>query len=104
MAKVTLDTYQRSVNLAEAAESLRLRLMRFRDVVTEVRILTQECANLDILTRSRKRVAEAGLALSVARLADHREDLDAAIENFSAMWQELRAELDMAHVLAVTPE
>lgn len=102
MAKVTPDAHKRTVHLAEAAESLRVRLLRFRDIVTEVRSRGGE--RRDGLPPSQRLVSEAELALAKARLADQREVLDAAVDNFSAMWQELRAELDMAHVLAASPE
>jgi predicted peptidase len=89
-------------DLQKAAESIQSRLGGFRNILAEA---SAHRNSLRLEQRPpQRRIAEAELALAQAKAASAQETLAVAIENFSAMWQELRAELDMAHVLAVTPE
>ncbi|NDE15109.1 hypothetical protein EBZ80_09290 [bacterium] len=101
-AKVGRDPAVLSVSMASAADSLHHRLAKLRNCLGDVSAHRKGLHAAG--TTAIRRVAAAELALSEAKVAACVEDVSVAVENFSAMWQELRAELDMAHVLAASPE
>lgn len=104
MAAVKLTPSERAKALQAAASSMSAQLERFRNSLDSVEFQVQERGRARQAGRSQSRLALAECELVLAKCEQQQAQLDHAIDDFTVMWQELRAELDLAHVLAVTPE
>lgn len=86
-----------SEKLTRKLDDLRAGIIRCRQLAESARMI-QGCGEYDV------RIANAKLELERAQFDRLRAVVEHELDDFTVMWQELRAELDLAHVLAVTPE
>lgn len=104
MAAMQLTTSERAKCLQMTASNLAGMLERFRSLIDSADVHVHTHRRLTQEGKVQSRLALAELEVALARVEQQQAQVDRAIDDFTVMWQELRAELDLAHVLAVTPE
>lgn len=104
MAAVTPTPYERAKIMQDAATNLATGLDKFRTSLNYARAHKQDLQRLRQEGKRPTRVYAAESELAFAKAERDQAWIDQAVDDLTVMWQELRAELDLAHVLAVTPE
>lgn len=104
MAAVKISASERAKVLQLAAAEVAGHLERFRTSLDSAHVHVETHRRVTQEGKVQSRLALAERELALARCEQLQAQLDHAIDDFTVMWQELRAELDLAHVLAVTPE
>lgn len=104
MAEVKMTDSERAKVLQACAANLAGHLERFRTALDSAHAHVSAHRRITQEGKVPSRLALAEREVALAKCEQQQAQLDHAIDDFTVMWQELRAELDLAHVLAVTPE
>lgn len=106
MAEVTMTPahFRKCDSAKGLAEKLIEPLTQLRHLIGTNQAYQEEAARVVHSHTAAADLSRAKLALERCHLRVAVEKATSRVEAFNAQWKELRAELDMSHVLAVSPE